>query len=317
MAPDTALDRVQRILQLIPLAAREEGIGYDELADRLGIHRRDLERHLAELTERAFYQDPGAVEDLQILLDDDRVRIWSAGPLRRPVRLTPGEAAALDLGLRILAAEREEPELVERMRGLLERVAWTAPDDVLERFAADGDPDSGDALRALIVDAARRRRRVRLRYLKPDADEPEERSVEPYTVAYAEGRWYVVGHCPERDDVRVFRMDRVLEATPSDATFDPPADFDPADWISDGRVYSADQEIEVVVRYGGRVAPWLLERGEGEPQEDGGVLVRHRVSDIGWVVRHVLKYGRDARVVEPEEVRRAVVEAVGRVGASR
>ena len=134
MAPDTALDRIQRILQIVPLAAREDGIGYDELADRLGIDRRDLERHLAELTERAFYQDPGAVEDLQILLDDDRVRIWSAGPLRRPVRLTPGEAAALDLGLRILAAEREEPELVERMRELLGRVAWTAPDDVLERY---------------------------------------------------------------------------------------------------------------------------------------------------------------------------------------
>jgi predicted DNA-binding transcriptional regulator YafY len=313
MAPDTALDRIQRILQLIPLAARDEGIGYDELADRLGIDRNDLERHLAELTDRTYYLDAGAVEDLQILLDDDRVRIWTAGPLRRPVRLAPGEAAALDLGLRILAAEREEPELVERMRGLMERVAWTVPDDVLDRFAADGDPDSGDALRALIVDAARRRRRVRLLYLKPDAEEPEERSVDPYTVAYAEGRWYVVGHCPERDDVRVFRMDRVLEATPGDATFDPPADFDPADWITDGRVYSAGQEIEVVVRYSGRVAPWLLERGEGEVQEDGGVVVRHRVSDIGWIVRHVLKYGRDARVVEPEVVRRAVVEAVGRV----
>jgi predicted DNA-binding transcriptional regulator YafY len=313
MAPDTALDRIQRILQLIPLAARDEGIGYDELADRLGIDRNDLERHLAELTDRTYYLDAGAVEDLQILLDDDRVRIWTAGPLRRPVRLAPGEAAALDLGLRILAAEREEPELVERMRGLMERVAWTVPDDVLDRFAADGDPDSGDALRALIVDAARRRRRVRLLYLKPDAEAPEERSVDPYTVAYAEGRWYVVGHCPERDDVRVFRMDRVLEATPGDATFDPPADFDPADWITDGRVYSAGQEIEVVVRYSGRVAPWLLERGEGEVQEDGGVVVRHRVSDIGWIVRHVLKYGRDARVVEPEVVRRAVVEAVGRV----
>jgi predicted DNA-binding transcriptional regulator YafY len=313
MAPDTALDRIQRILQLIPLAARDEGIGYDELADRLGIDRNDLERHLAELTDRTYYLDAGAVEDLQILLDDDRVRIWTAGPLRRPVRLAPGEAAALDLGLRILAAEREEPELVERMRGLMERVAWTVPDDVLDRFAADGDPDSGDALRALIVDAARRRRRVRLLYLKPDAEAPEERSVDPYTVAYAEGRWYVVGHCPERDDVRVFRMDRVLEATPGDATFDPPADFDPADWITDGRVYSPGQEIEVVVRYSGRVAPWLLERGEGEVQEDGGVVVRHRVSDIGWIVRHVLKYGRDARVVEPEVVRRAVVEAVGRV----
>ncbi|HUG39839.1 MAG TPA: WYL domain-containing protein [Longimicrobiales bacterium] len=305
--------QVERLLQLIPLAGREGGIAYDELAAALGIDRRQLDRDLETLTARDFYLPGGTVNDLQVMLDDDRVRIWTTGHLQRPTRLTAGEAAALDLGLRMLAAEREEPGLADGMRALLERLARAVPDDVLDRFAADGDPGAPDAVRALIIEAARRRLRVRLRYLKSDADAPEDREVDPYTVAYAEGRWYVIGYSPERDDIRQFRTDRILEATVGDQRFESPADFDPADYISDGRVYRADQEIEVLVRYGGRVAPWLIERGEGEPQDDGGVVVRHRVADPAWIVAEVLKYGRDARVVEPAWVAGLVREAVSRL----
>lgn len=314
---ETAAERIARILQLLPLAARDGGIGYDELAETLGITRARLESDLIEIVEREYYHDAETGTDIQVItLGPDRVEVWTKGLLRRPTRLGTGEAAALDLGLRILAAEREEPELLERMRALLEKVAWAVPDDVLDRFVADGDPGSADSLRALIVDAARRRQRVRFRYLKPGAAAAEDRSVEPYSVVYGEGHWYVVGHCPERDAVRTFRTDRILEATVGDATFETPADFDPGDYMADGRVYRADEEIEVTVRYGGRVAPYLLERGEGERQEDGGVVVRHRVANPSWIVAHVLGHGRDARVTEPAWVAALVREAAARVAAA-
>ena len=303
--PETALTQTERLLQLIPLAGREGGVPYDELAGTLGIDRRQLERDLETLTARDFYLPGGAVNDLQVTLDDERVRVWTTGPLRRPTRLTPGEAAALDLGLRMAAVEPSHPA-----RELLDRVARTEPDHVPRHIAADGDPDAADRLRALLIDAARRRRRVTVRYLKPDADAAETRDVEPYVVAHGEGRWYVVGRDPAPDEVRVFRIDRILEATATDATFDPPPDFDPSDWVRGGRVYRADEELEVTVRYSPRVAPWLRERGEGEAQDDGSVLVRHRVSDPGWVVRHVLRYGAEAEVVGPEEARGWVREAV-------
>ena len=311
---ETAAERLERILQLLPIAGRGDGIAYDELADRLGISTARLQRDLAELTDRDFYMDGGEGGDIQIALESDRVRVWTTGHLQRPTRLNVGEAAALDLGLRILAAEREEPELPAVMRDLLEKLAWAVPGDLLDRFAADGDPDAADALRALIVEAARRRLRVEFSYLKPGSDEPEARSVDPYTVAHAEGHWYVVGWCPERDDVRVFRTDRILSADVTAETFDRPGDFDAADFITDGRVYHPGEEIEVVVRYAGPVAPWLLERGEGELQDDGDVIVRHSVSDPDWIVRHVLQYGGDARVLEPEWVGDRVREAAGRLG---
>ncbi len=297
MPADTAGQRIERILQILPLAAREGGIAWDELAARLGVERRALERDLAEVTDREFYHPPASADDIQVGIEADRIRVWTTGPLRRPPRLTAGEAAALDLGLRILAAEREDPAAREAVRALLERVARSVPDDLLDHVAADGDPNAGDAIRALAIDAARRRRRCRIRYLKPDADAPEDRELEPYAIVSAGGYWYALGRSPERDAVRAFRLDRILEVSVGPERFDVPADFDPADYLDGGRVYRADEEVEVVVRYSPRVAPWLRERGEGEAQEDGSVLVRYRVADPGWVVRHVAGYGGEAEVV--------------------
>ena len=315
MRIETALGRLERILQLIALAGRPGGVPYGELADALGIDRAQLDRDLETLTERDFYMPPGTATDLQVILDEERVHIWTTGALRRPTRLSPGEAAALDMGLRILAAEREEPGLTARMRALLETIARSVPDDVTERVAADGDPGAADALRALIIDAARRRVRVRISYLKPTAEAPEDRSVEPYAVVGAEGFWYVVGRDPAADDIRIFRTDRILDAAVGDQGYEVPADFDAADYIREGRVYRGGEETDVVVRYDARVAPWIVERGEeGERAEDGSLVVRHRVADPGWIVREVLRHGRDARVLEPDWVAAMVREAAGRLG---
>ena len=63
-----------------------------------------------------------------------------------------------------------------------------------------------------------------------------------------------------------------------DGTFEVPADFHPANYITEGRVYRADEEIEAVVRYSPRIARWIRERGPVEELEDGSVAVRLRVA---------------------------------------
>jgi predicted DNA-binding transcriptional regulator YafY len=71
-----------------------------------------------------------------------------------------------------------------------------------------------------------------------------------------------------------------------------------------------------VVRYSARVAPWVLEHGEAEVQDDGSVVVRLRVADSRWLVRHVLHFAGEAVVLEPEEMREAVTRAAERVAGT-
>lgn len=38
---------------------------------------------------------------------------------------------------------------------------------------------------------------------------PSKRVLEPYGIIHHAGRWFVVGHCRLRQELRVFRLDRV------------------------------------------------------------------------------------------------------------
>lgn len=309
MSHTSPANQLARLLHLVPLAARPGGATYDELTEALDVPRDDLVHDLETLTAREFYHPAGTGDEIQVGLEGERVRVWSSGPLQRPVRLDLREAAALHLGLRILADERGEPELPATYRDLVRRIAWSIPDDPAAAIAP-ADAGSRDAIRGAVIDAARRHRRVELSYLKPHDHEPEPRRLDPYVVAHAEGRVYAIGHDPDAAGIRVFRVDRILEARLLDDTFTEPDDFDPSDYIGGGRVYRADDPMAVTVRYSHRVARWVTERGEGAIQDDGSVTITHAVADPGWIVRHVLHYGPDAEILEPREARGWVLRAL-------
>ncbi len=164
-----------------------------------------------------------------------------------------------------------------------------------------------------MLEATRERRRVRIRYLKPGRVDADERTVCPYALVFASGRWYLLARCERSGEVRAFRVDRVLEASLTEESFEIPADFDPELYLSGGRVYRAEEEVEVVVRYSPRIARWIREHGPVEEQPDGSVVLRHRVADPRWAVRHVLQFGGDAQVLEPLDVRAMVAAAAERV----
>lgn len=317
-ARDTARDQLERLLHILPAAARDEGVTYAELSRTLGVDADRVRRDVTELRNRAFHHPPGSGDEIQVSLESDRVRIWTTGEFRRPARLTPREVLALHLGLRVMAGQAP-PERRARLLDLARRLAGelaSVPEDELESLlegpAVATDVEQGpDEVRATVFDAARRRVHCALRYLKPGGDAPEERRVRPYALTRAEGRWYVVAHACDAGEVRVFRMDRILAARPDGEPFEVPEEFDPAEFVDGGRVYRAEEEDRVRVRYSARIARWILEREvEGEEAPDGSALVYRRVADPRWLVRHVLQYGRDAEVVEPEEYRGMVREVV-------
>jgi predicted DNA-binding transcriptional regulator YafY len=59
---------------------------------------------------------------------------------------------------------------------------------------------------------------VRLRY-RSGWGEEAGRLFDPYSVAHRAGYWYAVGHDHLRHGMRLFRLDRVLEAEPLGETY--------------------------------------------------------------------------------------------------
>ena len=308
----TAGEQLERILYMLPLASREGGVLLTEAAERLGVSVETVQRDLEEVTARAFYHPAGGAEDMQIMLETNHLKIHSHKKFERPPKLSGREMLSLAIGLRAAAAEASADramEILDLAHRIELELAVIPADEEADRYAIDEGDAEGAVFRTFLKEAARFRTRCRIRYLKPGDSEPLERDVDPYAVVYGSGRWYVIGHCHLRNDIRAFRVDRVLDATTLDEGYEVPEVFDPADYVAGGRVFRSDVEDEVVVRYSARVAPWVREHGPIEESGDGRVSVRFTTADPGWVVRHVLQYGPEAEVVEPFTVRELVVRA--------
>ena len=55
---------------------------------------------------------------------------------------------------------------------------------------------------------------------------------------------------------------------------------------------------------------------EGKPlDEDGSLTMEHPLADSDWAVRHLLQYGPEVDVLEPDEIREAIKRRLEAIGA--
>jgi proteasome accessory factor BC len=310
-----SIEQVLRLLHLIPAAAREGGVKYEEVAGELGVSEATVRRDVNHLLERGTYLRASHAGQFQIDVLPDGFRIWAPGPFARPPRLTRGEALALIMGLRSRAFLRGLPadggadRVLKRLEGALASGDSLAAEPLPMEDASPAPP--GGDLRDKALDAIGERRVLEMRYLKAGAPRPETRRVEPATLAHAEGAWYLLGRDPEgavgnqaasREGAlpppgfRAFRMDRVLSLEITEEIFEPLEELDLRGALDGSRVFFAVGEVrEIPVVYSPRIARWLRERYEGDTLPDGSFRVVHPVADPDWLVRHVLQYGGEAR----------------------
>src|SRR5258708_39453871 len=116
--------------------------------------------------------------------------------------------------------------LPDRLRGRVQAVQGAREFTPLRGTTASSNP----TMLLTFSEGAQHNYRVWMRYRS--ADDETERAIDPCGVVHHRGRWYVVGWCHLRDDVRMFRLDRVLALEPREVLSDPkPVDFDCVDFV--------------------------------------------------------------------------------------
>jgi predicted DNA-binding transcriptional regulator YafY len=322
-----ASDQLERVLFILPAAARDEGATLDGLARELGGDVATILDDVEQVTARAYYQPAGSVDPFTILIDSERIQVDAPFEFTRPVRLSEREALALGLGLRALALEQGERrreqlcELAERLErdlsvpeiNLQPRLTTSA--QISEAVPGEINIELGtDDFRGIIASAIEERRICQVSYLKSGDAAPADRRLAPHRLVYARGGWYVVADDVDRESTRLFRLDRVLRVELTDEHFEPVDVSEIVEQIAVEReaFVAEDGDDEVTVRYSPRIARWIADQEVVQDCGDGGVRVRHRVSDPRWLVRHVLRYAGEA-VVETAPYRQLVKRAVRRL----
>lgn len=309
-----AAAQLRRILHLIPTLADGETHPIDEVARKAGVDRSLLLKDIESISER-FEVPGGFVEGLQIYIEADRISVVPNHFLR-PMRLTKGELCALELGLAVLRTERppEEHRAIDSARTRLQPVIAKLPDEVIGgdlRTAALSSAGDLEHLRRL-REALRQHHKVRLTYRKAGGQDASARVICPYGIVFASGMWYAVARDEGADSVRIFRLDRIEQVEQLGARYESPRDFPMDTLVRDGRAFQGEHAGTLRVRYSPRIAGWIAEREGKTLAEDGSLVVEHALADSEWAVRHVLQYGPEVEVLEPEAIR---VELLSRLKA--
>jgi proteasome accessory factor C len=296
--PRASADRLARLLHLVPYLLARPGIEVAEAAADLEVTERQLREDL-ELLWVCGLPGYGPGDLIDMAFDGERVTITYDAGIDRPLRLTPDEALALVVALRLLAETPGMPnrDAVERTLAKIESASSDRIGAPLEvRLPGNADRLAG------IRDAVERGRALRITYYTATRDETTERVVDPMRVLMVGGRGYLEAWCRRAEAVRLFRVDRIDALDELDEPSQPPPEAQPHD-VSDG-IFHPGPELPLVTLRVGRGARWITEyypcesvRADGEEW-----LVSLRVSDLPWARRSVLGLGPDATVVSPPDL---------------
>src|SRR5207248_4967456 len=239
MSPPASADRLGRLLNLVPYLLARPGIRVAEAAADLGVSERQLREDL-ELLWMCGLPGYGPGDLIDMALDGDRVTITYDAGIDRPLRLTPDEALALVVALRMLA---ETPgtanrDAVERALAKIESSAGALAEAAPVAVQLPGNADRLATIRG----AVERRRALHITYYAATRDETTERVVDPMRVLVAEGHAYLEAWCRRAEAVRLFRVDRIDGMTELDEPSVPPPQARPADLTDGIFLPTADQD---------------------------------------------------------------------------
>lgn len=307
----TAAEQLDRLLRLLPKLEARGPQPVAGLAAELGVSEQTLRKDIETLVRREHAEPAGFMEAVTLVMDGDLVSLDRVGYFNRPMALTRDEAVALDISIALLLTEYPESEH-ERLTEARQKLA---------RIRVDAREPQGIALAVRIgqVDLEARRfrnvletcvaekRLASIHYQKPNDAAASARVVGPLGLVCVRGVWYLFATSGADASVRQFRLDRVRGAEALDERFIPPADFDLQALLRDGRPFASEARERVVIRYSGKAARVVAEDEGGVLDADGRIVQEYPLGDPDWAVRQVLRWGADAELLEPRELRGALV----------
>ena len=309
-----------RLLELLELLQAQPLLTGRDIADRLGVDRRTARRYIAAL------QDLGIpIEGQRGVGGGYRIRPGFRLP---PLMLTDDEAVVVALGT-LAAGRLGLTGSAESVDGALAKIHRVLPDALRRRVEAleetldftssarQGAPVKGETV-LVLADAMRRRRRLRMTYRAFSGDQTR-RELSPHGLVVHSGRWYLAGYDHLREDLRTFRVDRMLRLRVLDGAADnPPDGFDAVAYVSTSlaRVpwgwdveVTLDLPLEEAVR---RVPATLAELVD----EEGTTVLRMRADSLDWAANVLARLGCLFSIRKPDELRTSIRALADRLAES-
>lgn len=146
----------------------------------------------------------------------------------------------------------------------------------------------------------------------------QTRTLDPYGLVHWKSKWYAVGYCHLRGEIRSFRVDRMGQIRPTDVVFDRPATFSPREFLLDSLLTEQGSESNphlVSVHIQGipqalddLCGHWLLGHALVERTAEEAVFRLDESTLYTQVAYYLLSFGGKIRIVGPEELKSGLAD---------
>lgn len=300
------------------LTARASQWTLRELAREFSVSTKTIQRDLRALQDVGFH--------LKSITSAHGEKAWriETEEIIAGLSLTFEEITALYLGRRFLEPLAGTPfwEGAQSAFKKLKIGVGKSQSDYLDKFASTfyqtsvGQSDySGrgeliDTLMICIEDL----KIVDLTYHKLVGDQPERYAVHPLGLIHHDRSLYLVAFTPIRDDYRMYKVDRIIEALNTGKDFIRPSDFKLNSYVESAfGIFGGGERprFDVRIRFASCVAKYIQEHRWHHSQRittnpDGSLTVEFALAALEEVKAWILSFGSKAVVESPPELRRMV-----------
>ncbi|HET6494496.1 MAG TPA: WYL domain-containing protein, partial [Thermoleophilia bacterium] len=231
----------------------------------------------------------------------DRLRVscdLAGDAFKRPSRLAPLQADTLLLAIELVGSQLPTvsgatlSSAAAKLRAIRSATAPTL-------ITGDLLPPDDQVLNA-VNEAIKQHRVLAIEYWAEGTDRVSARTVEPYLLLRNRGEWYYVCWCRTAHGTRVFRVATTRRARLQDDTFAPRPDIELDLYRREGIPTTGSYApTSALVWYSPIVSRWIAERQPVQDLADGSCLAPQPYVDESWLVHHLLRFGEQARLLEP------------------
>ncbi|AWI35849.1 DeoR family transcriptional regulator [Bacillus safensis FO-36b] len=159
---------------------------------------------------------------------------------------------------------------------------------------------------------------VKILYNKSGEKQLHHRCVDPYRIIYWNNKWYVIGFCHLRNDMRSFRVDRIESLMLTVNHFDQKENFSARDFFINSLLPTLEDKEEIIslVIHGDKnvladiCQHWFLGHYLQERTSDQAVFLLPKDMMHTYVPYLLLPYNKSIKVVEPISLKKRVIEVL-------
>lgn len=309
------MKRIERISIIERMLRSRRSVSFEELMQRLEVSRATLYRDLDVLQDSMGVPLLKDEETGRYRLDDRVGRhelpgLWFSSKEIHALLSMQALLRAMDTGG--VLAEHIEP-LQERLFKMLGSAASPAGEvarrvRILQVASRSCTPRHFQTLAAALME----RLRLLIKYQARGHGELSQREVSPQRLVHYRGNWYLDAWCHQKNALRSFAVDAILETKPTDVSAQELADELLDACLGSGYGIFAGQQVTwATLVFSARQARWVASEQwhpaqEGQFLVDGSYQLRLPYSQDTELIMDILKYGPDCQVVAPSELRAKV-----------